>query len=394
MTSTDREQPDPPDPALLHRRARAARSAGRYDEAVRDLRRAVRLAPGNPALLRSLIETEAAAAIARGDWRMLSRCWAESAGGLSVATGPEPGLPPPLIRLTIGGGRLLARFGPRQATSPSDHPVIIAMRLLRNTAFWLAIDRAVPQPVTILVDVTDGDGPARTLPHLAGSSRCAMAMAIPDFDFVAKAGHRAVLASFEPVPWSDRKPVAFWRGSPTGEVPASGDALDLPRVRLCRMAAESGGRVDAGLHQLVDLHRFPAGTREALLPLVRPGVAPSTYPRWRYQIYVDGHASAWGGMFERLATGSPVLKVAAECGWRQWYYDRLVPWQTVVPVASDLSDLFEKVDWLRRNDDKARAIGAAAVAVVRSLTPERAISDAMDTVLAASRALQAAEGRR
>jgi hypothetical protein len=91
-----------------------------------------------------------------------------------------------------------------------------------------------------------------------------------------------------------------------------------------RLAAASDGRVDAGLHRLVDIDRFPPGTDAALAPLLRPAVATAAFPRWRYQIYIDGHSSAWSGMFQRLATGSPVLRVATADGWRQWYDDRLV----------------------------------------------------------------------
>jgi len=40
----------------------------------------------------------------------------------------------------------------------------------------------------------------------------------------------------------------------------------------------------------------------------------------------------------------------------QWFYDELVPWEHYVPVAHDLSDLFEKIDWLREHDDEARKI--------------------------------------
>ncbi|WP_374446842.1 glycosyl transferase family 90 [Stella sp.] len=387
-------EPAPPvDIGAMRLQARVLRSAGRYEEALRLLTAALRLAPGDRAVMRALVETRAAAAIAAGDWPALSRAWATVAGGLAIRTGVEPGLPAPLVRMTIGGGRLTARLPAERGTSPSDSPVIVALRLLRPTRFWLAIDRTFGRPVTVLVDPTDGDGPARTLPHLAGSSRCDLAIPIPDFDFLGEAGYAALLARLEDVPWPARRPVALWRGAPTGEVPASGDAADLPRVRLCRIAAASGGRIDAGLHRLVDLERFPPGTQTALEPLLRPLVATSSYPRWRYQIYIDGHANAWSGMFQRLATGSAVLKVESAAGWRQWYYDRLVPWRTVVPVASDLSDLVDKVDWLRRNDEFAAAIGRAGQALVRALDLDSQLAEGMQAVRMAEQALIRAEGQ-
>jgi len=38
------------------------------------------------------------------------------------------------------------------------------------------------------------------------------------------------------------------------------------------------------------------------------------------------------------------------------------PWVHYVPVAHDLSDLFEIIDWLRENDDKAKKISENAIA--------------------------------
>ena len=43
-------------------------------------------------------------------------------------------------------------------------------------------------------------------------------------------------------------------------------------------------------------------------------------------------------------------------GKYQWFYDRLEPWVHYVPIKRDISDLEEKVNWLKANDDKARQI--------------------------------------
>ena len=48
-----------------------------------------------------------------------------------------------------------------------------------------------------------------------------------------------------------------------------------------------------------------------------------------------------------------------------WLHGALVPWRDYVPVKSDLSDLVERLEWLRANDEAARAIaesGRRAVA--------------------------------
>jgi hypothetical protein len=118
---------------------------------------------------------------------------------------------------------------------------------------------------------------------------------------------------------------------------------------------------------------------------MRARVAPTDYLRYRYQIDIDGNSNAWEGLFMRLLTGSPVLKVASGPGYEQWYYDRLIPWTNFVPVAADMSDLAEKVSWLRANDDIARRIGEAGRSLAWSLD-EREVAGASPVIRAAMRA--------
>ena len=49
----------------------------------------------------------------------------------------------------------------------------------------------------------------------------------------------------------------------------------------------------------------------------------------------------------------------------------MTPWEHFVPVKSDMSDLFEKYDWVRASPDRARAIGAAARRFWEGMTLER-----------------------
>jgi hypothetical protein len=80
-------------------------------------------------------------------------------------------------------------------------------------------------------------------------------------------------------------------------------------------------------------------------------------------------------------TGSAVLKVASRRGFRQWYYDRLVPWHNFVPVATDLSDLVDRHRWLMENDEAARNIGVAGRALALSMAPSSELELARRTVI-------------
>ena len=55
----------------------------------------------------------------------------------------------------------------------------------------------------------------------------------------------------------------------------------------------------------------------------------------------------------------------------QWFYDELRPWHNYVPVAPDISDLVEKVNWLNRNDAVAEAIGHRGLALASRVSYAR-----------------------
>jgi hypothetical protein len=83
----------------------------------------------------------------------------------------------------------------------------------------------------------------------------------------------------------------------------------------------------------------------------------STY---KYLLYIEGHCAAcrYGFM---MCLGSVILKVESRCvADEMWYFPLLRPFFDHVPVKSDLSDLKEKIDWCRQNDEKCREIAQNA----------------------------------
>jgi hypothetical protein len=106
-------------------------------------------------------------------------------------------------------------------------------------------------------------------------------------------------------------------------------------------------------------------------------------PLWtklRFAIDVDGNTNAWSNLFNRLLLGCCVIKVQSEQGFRQWYYDDLVPWRHYVPVRPDMADLVEKVEWCRGHPDRCEAIAAEGQALAMSMTFEREVARGVETV--------------
>ncbi len=214
---------------------------------------------------------------------------------------------------------------------------------------------------------------------------------VPDPQFLGSDGYRRHKVAFfdDPVDWQEREPRALWRGQTSGWHDAEGRPVgswrDLPRVRLCRSGREARDLLDVGLTGVAQIADPGAEQDMKAEGLMAARIDWRRFSAWRYQIDIDGNSNAWEGFFIKLCTGSPVLKFGSAFGFRQWYYDRLVPWLNVVPVAADGSDLLEKLAWLKAHDAAAQEIGRAARALVEAMTLEREIILARPTIAAALR---------
>jgi capsular polysaccharide transport system ATP-binding protein len=204
------------------------------------------------------------------------------------------------------------------------------------------------------VSLGDEGHPSRTL------SFCSIIrdFLIPDPVFIQTGGYSKERELYGQSPaWSDRRDVAYWRGTDTG-VFRYRDWPQAPRVAVCLKSVARPDLIDARI------------TKSELRPdwqakkeyydsqgIFCAEEDQSAILSYRYQIDIDGNTNTWSGLFLKLLSGSPVLKIDSEFGFRQWYYDRLVPFRNFVPVRFDTSDLVEKIEWLRDRPEEAQRIG-------------------------------------
>jgi len=80
----------------------------------------------------------------------------------------------------------------------------------------------------------------------------------------------------------------------------------------------------------------------------------STAFKNKYQLNIDGTVAAYR-LPALLAGNSVVLKQQSD--YYEHFYKALQPWVHFVPLKRDLSDLGERMKWLKANDDEAEAIG-------------------------------------
>jgi hypothetical protein len=205
---------------------------------------------------------------------------------------------------------------------------------------------------------------------------------VPDAEFLETGGYRKARDHFQNnlTPWQQRLGVAFWRGSTTG-VRTDRSWRSIPRIQMCEIcnAADTHSLFDVGLSGLAQI------SKNEIKEIQSSGLIRDYFPilssnRFKYQIDIDGNTNAWAGLFQKLLSESAVLKVESPYGFRQWYYDQLIPWEHFVPVKSDMGDLVEKTRWLIANDDQAKAIGQSGAKLAHSLTYESVIDATLKAI--------------
>jgi hypothetical protein len=289
----------------------------------------------------------------------------------------------PLARWDVlGPGESRIRVGTRDG---SHRRIRLHWRSFDLLPLFAAYHRGgAPINGSVMLSLEDGG----VVPGLAFCDSRPEYFLIPDAIFIATRGYDQIRNVFarDNIPWAERSSAIFWRGHDFG--PNACDWYDLPRVKLCSIAVEGAHRhlFDVGISP----HRGGFGYDETKTSsLVKDTVPVRLFNRYRYHIDIDGRTNSWPGLFQKLLSGSPILKVTSAGGYRQWYYDRLNAWQHYVPVAADMSDLIEKAEWLRSHDEEAQAIGAAGQALARLMTFDTELSGSVETVVAAIKAHQA-----
>jgi hypothetical protein len=145
------------------------------------------------------------------------------------------------------------------------------------------------------------------------------------------------------------------------------------RLLLC-LAARAIPGADVGISDYKGDQMTPEVLRAQ--GILRDPIRESSWLGRKYAIDIDGQTNTWSNLLIRLIFGCCVLKVESRLGYRQWYYGDLKPWEHYVPVRADLSDFAQQAEWVRANDRRAAEIAANGQAFARSLTWEKAKTQA------------------
>jgi hypothetical protein len=233
------------------------------------------------------------------------------------------------------------------------------------------------------VTLSDGDAPGWAL--YSPSTSQPWHVPIPDPFFF---NHHAFewarkLARDSSLPWSGRGSEIVWRGASSGNgvfdprLGLASPSLAAQRLTLCLAAREIPG-VDIALHAYLRDDVKPGTIRE--YGILRQPIPEESWLQRKFAIDVDGQSNTWSNLIIRMIFGCCVLKVESQHGFRQWWYDRLRPWENFVPVKADCSDLHEKIEWVHANDRRAEEIAANGRALAKTLTFEAVRQEAVDII--------------
>jgi hypothetical protein len=183
---------------------------------------------------------------------------------------------------------------------------------------------------------------------------------LPLDDNTFQVGLKEVLSSIPSPAWEDREPIVFWRGG------SSGTGLERPSLRT-RVATELYG------YPGTDARITPWGNWENEHDIPPHVFAPRTdlaeHFKYKYIMIVDGNCIASNHQWVFGSGAVPIMITHPDN--RYWFQKYLKPMVNYVPINYDLSDLKEKIDWLRSHDEEAKAIAEAALAFSNEVfTPE------------------------
>jgi len=214
------------------------------------------------------------------------------------------------------------------------------------------------------------------LPILGGSgARGFRDVPIPNYDDVRLAMGYDKLGIFE-TSWTAKKPIAVFRGGPTG---CGTTSKTNQRLRLAEMRSPL---LDVGLTRVKSSN--PRIDPERGLSMMETNMSPVSFmsmedqSKYKYIIHVDGNVAAYR-LLATMMTGSLILRVKSV--YTLWADSVLEDGVHYISIAEDLSDLESTIEWCRNNDSKCRAIAKKGRSVAQKLLTRESIDSYFVKVL-------------
>jgi Glycosyl transferase family 90 len=199
-----------------------------------------------------------------------------------------------------------------------------------------------------LDEQTEWSGPPGVIPRLSASREWITcfsahhddpsAVLLPEAHYLSRHSYRRLRVQTAAArwPWRLRRDRAFYAGADYRKYSpkSTGPAL---RQQLKAIVARNQLPVDVALGQ---------------------GTSRRRQLRNKYLLDIDGGVRTWDAWAWKTLSGSVVL--SPESVWETWFTRAFEPWQHFVPLAADLSDLSERLEWCRTHDNECQTMAHRA----------------------------------
>jgi hypothetical protein len=185
--------------------------------------------------------------------------------------------------------------------------------------------------------------------------------------------------------WSGKINKAVFRGS------ASGCGFTIktnPRLKAVMISRKYPQLLDAQITAMKEKLKIDEKEGVGYTDLTKLGISlgkgmtPQEQSRYKYILHLDGNVAAHR-MAKWFLLNSVML--LQESGSRVWFQHMLEPYVHYIPIKKDLSDLIEKIQWCRDNDDKCKEIAQTAYKLGKQLLTEETCFSYIAKVFWASR---------
>jgi hypothetical protein len=212
---------------------------------------------------------------------------------------------------------------------------------------------------------------------------------IPDLYYFSSRGFRSGWIDGVVPPWTSKRTMFTWRGITSGGHNYTVDSIStLPRFRMCSIGRELGPLANVGISQIVQARsKEDAIEIERYLKSIdlwREYIPQHVMGNSKFLLEIDGYANSWG-FLAKLLMGCCVLKV--DSPYEQWFYGDLKPWVHYIPIAQDLSNLLETMEWCLLNEPACRDIAREGMAFAEERTFDREMKAAAATMASFARPL-------
>jgi len=173
---------------------------------------------------------------------------------------------------------------------------------------------------------------------------------------------------------------AIWRGAPSGvDNFLIGDhgrgVLDVQRMHLVNISRAHPNDLDAKISKLSHIGVHPQVMQLARVWFeeereTRGMLSQKVLSQYTMHVSVDGFGTT-AGLLSKLHGRAVVLKVSSSAGTgnlTEWWYHGFNPWKHYIPVNSNLSDLLERIAYVRANPKIAERIADNAATTAAGLT--------------------------